>query len=481
MSYTELTIEEPVQGDLGSPEWWLKRLCQAQLRRLPKLRRWERYYEGDQPLEFATDKFRQAFGGQFHEFSDNWCESVVNAREERLNIVGFRFGDEPEADKEAWRIFQANGMDTESHIAHTEAMVLSECYALVWPNRDDPTTPRITVEHPTQMITMPTANDRRKVAAALKWYLDDEGYEVAYLYLPKQVYRYRSSTKTRSGLRDWSTTRWVPEDRDYVEDPAEQDNPLAPFVPVVPIQNRPRLVKPPRSEIETIIPLQDAANKLWCDMMVSSEFAAFVQRYVLGWEPDIDPKTGQALDPPWKFQDRFWWFPGGEEGEQPTSVGQFPAGDLTNYIRAIELVVNHIASQSRTPPHYLSPSADRLSGESVKASESGLVSNVRRHMVPFGEAWELVLRYCFKLKGDPRADFVGAETIWGDPELKSDGELADAAQKRKALGLPLRPVLEYLKYTPTEIDRIFADIVTEQMFAPDNTLAEQPEPAPAAV
>lgn len=468
-------VDDNPTGETGTPEWWLQKLCKAQKARLGQLRRLDAYYEGDHPLEFATEQFREAFGGLFREFSDNWCESVVNATAERLEVTGFRFGDTKDADADAWRIWQANGLDTESGIAHTEALVLAECYALVWPDEERPDTPRVTIEHPTQMIAAAKATDRRQVAAALKWYVDDEGFEVAYLYLPETVHRYRSATKTRSGLRDWSSTRWVPDDRDNAEDPAEQPNPVAPTVPVVRIQNRPRLVKPPRSEIANVIPLQDATNKLFADMMVASEFAADAQRYMLGWEPDLDPKTNQPLPPPWKKKDRLWFVPQTESDEHPVQVGQFEASDLNNYIQAIELVVNHIASQTRTPPHYLSPSADRLSGESVKASESGLISKVKQRMIPFGEAWEQVLRLCFKLLGDPRADFAAAQTIWADPELRSDAELADAAMKRKALGLPMRPVLEFLQYTPTEIERIESELATDALFAPT------PEPPPVPV
>lgn len=466
-------------GDANTPNtpmWWLKRLSEKQMGRLPKLQNLDRYYEGDQPLQFASEKYRSAFGGLFRELADNWCESVVNATEEKLNVVGFRFGPTADADQEAWRIWQANGLDLESQVAHIEALVLSECYGLVWPNINDPDTPLITVEHPTQMVTWPKANNRREVAAAMKRYVDDDGYEIAYLYLPELVYRFRSTTKSKSGLREFTIGRWVLEDRDDAPDPGVQPNPLAPVVPVVPIQNRPRLVKPPRSEIENVIPLQDAVNKLWCDMLLDSEFSAYTQRYVLGWEPDVDPDTNQPIAPPWKQQDRLWFFPPADDGESQMSVGTFPAADLAGFLKAIELCVNHIASQTRTPPHYLSPSADRLSGESIKASESGLIAKVRRRMVPFGEAWEQMLRLCFRLKGDQeRANFEGAETIWLDPEQATEGELTDAAQKLRAMGIPLEFVLEFLRKTPTEIQRIMTAVAAEALLAPE---PPPPEPVP---
>lgn len=448
------------------PEWWLQKLTKAQRARLPRLQKLDAYYRGDHPLEFATEQFRMAFGGLFSEFSDNWCETVVNATEERLNVVGFRFGTSPEADDDAWRIWQANQLDSESMIAHTEALVFSECYALVWPT-DDPRTPRVTIEHPLQMICAHKAGNRRDVAAALKWYVDDDDYEVAYLYLPEGVYRFRSQTRSKSGMRDWTTTRWVQEDRpadetgDDADDPYFRPNPLEGTVPIVPLLNRPRLVGPPRSELETVVPLQDLINKLFADMTVASEYTADAQRWILGYEWEVDPDTNQPKPPPWNRKDRLWFVPQTDKDDHGVQIGQFSAGDLKNYIQAIEMCVNHIASQTRTPPHYLSPSADRLSGESIKASESGLVSKVRRKMVPFGESWEQTMRLCFRLIDDPRADFVAAETVWGDPEIRSEAEQADSALKRQSLGVPARQLYQDLGYTPTQVDQ-FASMRAEE-------------------
>src|SRR4051794_40153293 len=50
----------------------------------------EAYYNGDHPLQFATSKFKEAFGNLFHAFADNWCPIVVDAPVERLRIIGFR-------------------------------------------------------------------------------------------------------------------------------------------------------------------------------------------------------------------------------------------------------------------------------------------------------------------------------------------------------------------------------------------------------
>ena len=59
-------------------------------------------------------------------------------------------------------------------IAHTEAGKCGRCYLLVDPNDGDG--PRITVEHPAQVIVALDPGDRRKRLAALKRWLGDDGY-----------------------------------------------------------------------------------------------------------------------------------------------------------------------------------------------------------------------------------------------------------------------------------------------------------------
>jgi hypothetical protein len=47
------------------------------------------------------------------------------------------------------------------------------------------------------------------------------------------------------------------------------------------------------------------------------------------------------------------------------------------------------------------------------------------------------------------------ETIWSDPQYRTEGERTDAAIKRKQEGItPLRQTREDLGYTQTQIDRM---------------------------
>ena len=154
------------------------------------------------------------------------------------------------------------------------------------------------------------------------------------------------------------------------------------------------------------------------------------------------------------------------------TVGQFQVADLGNYTRAIETLVQHVASQTRTPPHYFYLSGQFPSGEALRSAEAGLVSKARRKQRHFGEAWEEVVRLALRLAGDDRAE-PKIETIWGDPETCTESEHVDALVKLKALNVPDQPLWERAGFSPTEIARF------DQLRTFDALLAGAPEPTPA--
>lgn len=451
----------------ATPEWWLATLNKRLEDRRPHIDRMWRYYDGEHSLAFASQKFLDAFGGMFSAFADNWCDLVVDAVEERLNVEGFRLGTDTAGDDEAWRIWQANGLDAESQLAHTEALVTGEAYATAWYGPDD-RLPVLTVEPSTNAIVDHDPANRRVRRAGLRRYDDDWGWTHVELFLPDRVWLFKAKSGDGTSI---STKAWKPDldaARGAVEDGngAWIENPLG-EVPMVALTNRPRLRRHRRfdiaaqSEIAQVIPLQDAVNKLVADLMVDSESHAMPQRYALGLdELPTDPVTGQPYNP--YTPDKKMWL--GEGDMSRAVVGQFDAGDLTRLVKAIEMVVQHIASQTRTPPHYLNASADRLSGESIKAAETGLVAKTRRKQRHFGEGWEDFVHLGLRIIGDDRGNRTDSEVIWGDPESRTESEHVDALVKKKQLGVPNQQLQEDAGYSPQQIAR-FAGMAAQEALA----------------
>lgn len=436
-------------------EWWLEKCSaalDAQNKNLKKLRD---YYQGQHNLAYSTEKFKQAFGALFDGFADNFCQPIVDAVEERLNVVGLRMGGDEtqEADTDAWRIWQANNLDADSQILHRAALTMGEAYALVWSGNGSP---RIWIEDPMQMVLVTASGDRRSKLAAFKRWEGEDGFLYATLYLPDRIEKYRSPTKAGMGGK---ASRW--DKREVRGETWPLANPLK-EVPVVPFVNQPWIDGKGRSELSAIIPLQDGLNKLMADMLLASEFAAFRQRWMTGVEIPVDPETNQPIEPFKSAVDRMWAVP-----DEKARFGEFSESDLGNYVKAIETKVQHIATISKTPPHYLlGQSGSFPSGESLKATETGLVSKVRDAQTHFGESWEATFRLVFKVLRDERAGVIDSQTLWRDPESRTESEHVDAVTKKAALGVPWRFLMEDLGYSPQDISRM------EKMRAKDALLGE---------
>jgi hypothetical protein len=445
-----------------TPDQWRDALDARLDARWAKMRRYQEFFDGQHPMAFATAKYREAFGTLLQTMSDNWCRVVVQSSARRLHVQGFRFGPQADADADAWAIWQANGLDAQAAMVHEEAIKLGEAYWLVEPPAQRGGQPVITCEHPSQMIVATAPGNRRQRVAAYKRWIDDlDDYAYSTVYLPDRVVKYRSSAKVKDNL---AKITWQPRPGD-----PGVDNPLG-EVPAIPVCNEPTMLSGGQSDLAPGIPIQLAIDKLAADMMVASEFAAFRQRVMTGVEVPEDPITGQPVKIEFSVNRLF-------TVEAPDAkVFDLPASDLSNYIGAIEMFIQHLAAQTNTPPHYLLAKMLNISGDALTAAESGLVFKCDAKKQPFGEAHEDMMRLAFKAVGDDsRAAAMDAETIWATSERRSPAQIADAAVKKKDVGVPWEQNMVELGYGPTEIARMRAMQTVDELFGPLG------EPAPTNV
>jgi hypothetical protein len=316
--------------------------------------------------------------------------------------------------------------------------------------------PRISVEHPAQVIVAHDRGNPLRRLAALKVWKDLDGSEYAYLFLPDRVVRYKALVEPQGGqsvlgviipsiaqvgsMSNVVNGRWTRE--------GSQTHRLG-AVPVVPLVNNAQMLQQDGvSDLKPAISLNDAANKFFTDMLVASEFAAYPQRVIMGLEVPDDPVTGQPMIDQVAGVSRTWIF----EGED-ISATQFQAADLNNYVNAIEATIQHLAAQTRTPPHYLLAKLVNLSAEALQAAETGLVSRVRRKHIDFADGWEEAMRLAFRATTDDRrAAMTDAETIWADPETRSPSIMADVLVKLRAVGFSYEKLWEIYGLSPQEIE-----------------------------
>lgn len=450
---------------MTSPDEALKILerLHAELRgRQAELKKYADYYDGKQPLRYASPEFSSYWGGQFESFSDNWCQVVVDSKTERLVVRGVRIGQEL-ADEETWRVWQSNGLDADSGLAFVDTLAQGRAFALVWNDPDDDNTPLVTFESAHEAIVAYEPGSRRKRVAALKNWLDLDGnVEHATLYLPDSVWKFSHQNNAIINYVDREPARggypagptWALTDLDTEDNP--QPNPMG-IVPMVELTNRSRLAREPVSEIVNVVPLQNAVNVIWSHLITASDFAAFPQRVVLGQELPKKPVINEAGEVQgWepadisKFAlDRIIFFENPE-----ASIANWAAADLENYTKVIETAVGHIAAQTRTPQHYLVGKMANLSAEALKAAETGLVSTVREKQLYLGEAVREIARLIALVQGDEaRADGMRtASVVWKDPESRSDAELADSLGKlAQMLHVPDKILWRRYGFTDDEI------------------------------
>ncbi|MGV8883454.1 MAG: phage portal protein [Rhodoglobus sp.] len=391
---------------------------QAELSRLDK------YFEGRQPAAFLSPKSQEALANKLRVLGVNFPKLLVNSVAERMQVTGFRAIGEDTADDALWRIWQANDLEAQAHLAHVDSLTYGRSFVIVW---SGPETPRVTVESAKQMTAIydPATG---VVRAALKKWTDGKTH-YAVVYEAEQITRFAGN---ENALR---TTEVIP-------------NPLL-EVPVVPIVNRARLLDfSGSSEMGDILDLTDGLAKVMSDAMVSSEYYARPRRWVTGLEI-IEDDDGNPVNP---FSDelgRVW------QSESPeTKFGQFDGSRLDGYGDLSAVITQQIGAVSGLPPHYLGLNGDQPpSADAIRSAEASLVAKVIGKQRTYGRSWAKVADLIEKVRtGSNSRDF---ETVWASPETRTPGQVADAAAKLAGIGVPLAAVLaDPLGYTPSQIDQI---------------------------
>jgi hypothetical protein len=224
------------------------------------------------------------------------------------------------------------------------------------------------------------------------------------------------------------------------------------------------------SELEDCIPILRRIDKLTLDKMLTSDVAAFKQKWATGLNVPKDPETGKPVEPYQSAVDRLW-----VNTNPDGKFGTFEASDLRQYIEAIDAEIAALAAISRVPSHYLLQQnlANPPSAESLVASESGLVAKVEQRQRRFGESWEQVIDLCLRLGADSEPGEL--EVVWADAEMRNPAQVADAAVKLQTIGVPQRALWEYIGASPQQLAAWTIEAAAEELA---RAAAAPPAPTP---
>lgn len=428
-----------------SPLWWVSKLHHELQEQQAVAVFFDEYYRGDHPLPWLAPQARTEFRRILQMTRSNYMGLVCDATAERLQVEGFRLGsDSIEGDKDTWRIWQANNLDSDSDQGILEALIAGTSYLLVAPNPTDESTPLMWVEHPSQAILAfePGSNRRVRKAGLKVW--EDEWTGELHSSLWVDGYLHKFKAQRRKG-QDIKSLVW--EQRSAGKEQWPVRNPLG-VVPLIELPNNPRLLTGGVSELADVTDPQDRVNKTIADRLITQDYGAFPQKWASAW-PDEDEK-GNPTPPIDVGRNRMV-----TTDVKEARFGQWDAAPLDPYSAAKREDVKDIASRTRTPAQYLLGEMSNVNGETLKASESGLISKVRQRQRTFAEGFEAAVRLARKAAGLPDAGGESLETIWRDPEFRTEGERTDSVVKKFGAGLiPLRQAREDLGYSSTAIDRM---------------------------
>jgi hypothetical protein len=414
----------------------------------------DNYYNGDHRLAYATKEWQTEFGKMLRAFNANYCPAVVDAVADRMRLIGVDISrgdnrDEAMVDR-LERVWTANRMDRRSGQVHTAMLKHGEVYVTVWPH---PRTEEVTywVGRGDRIAVRYSTEDPDQIEMAAKIWIEGKRIR-ATLYYADHIERWATPEKSIYNGLPPSANPFEPLDEDWYT-PHDYG-----VVPVVPFVNNPSEDGIGRSELDDVIPLQDALNIAMADMLVAMEFAAYPQRWAVGLIETRDPVTGKNTSPLTAGIERLW-----TSDDPNTKFGQFDVADMKNFVTAQDAIRADIARVSRTPINYLLMQGTAVSGEALRVMEAPLMSKVNDRNDTTSPAWETLARVSLIIDGAIRPDDrdLRLDARWRDTSVRGDLDHAKALVVKKSLGMSGRQALRELGYEEAVIDQMVEEAEAE--------------------
>lgn len=487
-----IDVEEP-----GSPGWWLQRCAKKLSDRRPRIQQLADIMEGNAPIPGDTDPaVTDAYRRYRRMARTNYGELLVEALRRRLNITGFRTGDDPnpDGDQQARAIWDNNGGAVELADVLANMIGLGDSYMMLGLlHEDEPGSGpdpldqlAITGEDPRQVVTIHDPVRQRIVLAASKLYHDDvSDLDVAYLQMrgepgdPARVYRAIRERRARTkmpvrfspGTWDW--------DDDYDGD-VGLDLPTA-MVPTVRFRNRKGV-----GVFEHHLDLLARLDNMTFRRDVIAALQAFKQRALFNTPDDDD--DGNPID--WDDVLRadpgaMWRLPPGADSNQKVDIWESAATDIRPLTDAEKAELMKLCAVTSTPMHIFFPDAASGSAEGAALLKDEHVAKAEDVKVRANEGARDVMSIGFEMIGETsRSRRRLIQPLWAPTSRSSLTERADAASKAKDVPQRTRWTRIW-GFSETEADQMAVELADEQLAAaaldlPVGPLVQEEETAGAS-
>lgn len=334
----------------------------------------------------------------------NMMKIVVNSVNQALFVDGFRAA-RTSTNARVWQTWQANKMDRGQLGVHRAALAYGLSFVTVLPGETTRADGAVS-EQPFMRGVSP----RRMTAL----YGEDPDWPMMALQVEP------SGGKSLYRLYDESAVYFAEsgKDKDDIEFIENRPHGFG-VTPVVRFLNEEDLDENNMGEVEPLMALQDQVDLTTFSLLVAQHYAAFRQRYIIGWTASSEVETLKAgAARVLTFED------------QDVKVGEFEQTQLEGYLKSREETLKQMASISQTPVHELIGSLVNLSAEALVAAEAGQRRKVVERQTGFGESWEQVLELAGILIGEEVQE--GSQMVWRDTEPRPLASIVDALGKMAA-------------------------------------------------
>ena len=415
-------------------------IYKTQLERLngvaDRYNKYRNYMIGAHQLVFASDRYDSAFGKMVKGLVDNRCPAIVAAISDKIQLKALECEDDiAQQTVDDWvhrhKFMQLVNRSADRAITYGESHIILS----MLPNGD--VKPHLQI--PGSVIVWRDDESDEIEGALKRWQGSDRKWRLT-IWEGNSITRYISKAEG-----DFAPSEWEAYEFDDVQYITMGVPPVFVFI------NEPDDYGNGQSILRDVIPMQNALNKGWSDLLVSMEFAAYRQRWATGIDVVIDPETGEEKPPFKAGVERLWAM-----SNPDARVGSFDATDLTQYDLAINKFLSAMASVARVPMHSFAPSGSWPSGEAMRKAEEPLIARVKDRQEDWGDVVENIVEYAIKWGGTYQC-VVKAE--W-EPYDNRDA-LAEANEQKietetllnkRELGISKQQALRELDYTEEDIE-----------------------------
>lgn len=349
----------------------------------------------------------------------NFLPLIVDSVAQQLYVEGYRPADSPDDDA-AWRHWSANAMEAWQHSVHRDALTYGVAYVRVLPAaKGTKGSPQIRPISPLAMSALyedPIHDEWPRWALHVD--LDySTGEKRSRVTLLDDTNEYVLIGDGWQGTSDLDSFELIETRRHGLG-----------VCPIVRFRNglSTSPTRPPRGDIEALIPAQQRLNNLILTASMIAQYASHRQRWATGLVIPRDPDTNEPVESFNAAVNRLW-----TSDSPDTKFGEFSESDIAKILAAIAETIKHISAISQIPAVYLLGSIVNLSAEALAAAEAGLQRKCSEKRTVLGVGWEQTFRLATAAatRKPLPAESRDCRVIWRDTEARSLASTVDALGK----------------------------------------------------